>query len=224
MTDYVVVPSAGVFKLSDSISFEEAAQVEPACVAGNAVLEKVNLKPNDTVVIMGAGPIGLLVLQFVKLCGAKAIVIELSRETTKLALAKKFGADYIFENDKCDSITEVRKLTLGKGVDYLFECTAVESCINQASLMVRAGGTFVELGITPAEGTMFKFFLLLVMQGINILCSFGHRPPMWERVLQLIEEKKLNTADLVTHKFSYKQFEEAFALKGPERVKVLLHP
>jgi L-iditol 2-dehydrogenase len=224
MTDYVVVPAAGVFKLPDTITFEEAAQVEPACVAGNAVLAKVNLKPDDTVVIMGAGPIGLLILQFVKLCGAKAILIDLSRETTKLALGKKFGADYILENDKCDAITEVRKLTWGKGVDYLFECTAVESCITQGSLMVRAGGKFVELGITPPEGTTFKFFLLLVMQAIDVLCSFGHQPPMWEKVIQLMAEKKINTADLVTHKFSFKQFDEAFALKGPERVKVLLHP
>jgi L-iditol 2-dehydrogenase len=185
---------------------------------------KTNLKPNDTVAIMGAGPIGLLILQFVKLSGAKAIVVDLSRETTKLKLAKKFGADVILENDKCDAITEVRKLTLGKGVDYLFECTAVESCMNQASLMVRAGGKFVELGITSPEGTSFKFFLLLVMQGIDLLCSFGHMPPMWEKVIELMSEGKINTKDLVTHKFSYKQFEEAFALKGPERVKVLLHP
>jgi L-iditol 2-dehydrogenase len=224
MTDYIVVPMAGVFKLPDSVSFEEGAQVEPACVAGNAVLEKVNLKPNDTVAIMGAGPIGLLVLQFVKLCGAKAILIDLSHETKKLELGKKFGADYILENDKCDAITEVRKLTLGKGVDYLFECTAVENCITQASLMVRARGKFVELGITPPEGTMFKFFLLLVMQGIDVLCSFGHLPPMWEKVLELMAEKKINTTDLITHKFGYSQFEEAFACKGAEKVKILLHP
>ncbi|MDR1894706.1 MAG: alcohol dehydrogenase catalytic domain-containing protein [Spirochaetales bacterium] len=224
MTDYIVVPSAGIFKLPDSVSFEEAAQIEPACVAGNAVLVKADLKPNDTVVVMGAGPIGLLILQFAKLQGAKVIVIDLSTETKKLALAKQFGADYILENDKCDAITEVRKLTLGRGVDYLFECTAVEGCINQASLMVRARGKFIELGITPPEGTSFKFFLLLVMQGIDVLCSFGHLPSMWEKVIELLAEKKINTKDLVTHKFKYTQFEEAFALKGPERVKVLLHP
>jgi L-iditol 2-dehydrogenase len=224
LTDYIVVPAAGVFKLPDSVSFEEGAQVEPACVAANAVLEKVQIKPGDTVVIMGSGPIGLLILQFVKLCGGKAIVIDLSRETKKLELAQKFGADYILENDKCDAITEVRKLTLGKGADFLFECSAVESCINQASLMVRARGKFVELGITPPTGTMFNFFLLLVMQGIDVLCSFGHMPPMWERVIKLMAEKKINTKDLVTHKFSYQQFEEAFSCRGPEKVKALLHP
>jgi threonine dehydrogenase-like Zn-dependent dehydrogenase len=47
---------------------------------------------------------------------------------------------------------------------------------------------------------------------------------MWERVIKLMAEKKINTKDLVTHKFSYSQFEEAFACRGPEKVKVLLHP
>jgi L-iditol 2-dehydrogenase len=224
MTEYIVVPSAGVFKLPDSVSLEDGALVEPACVAGNAVLEKVHIKPNDTVAIMGVGQIGLLILQFVKLCGGKAIAIDLSREAKKLDLAKKFGADYIFANDQCDAIKEVRKITLGRGVDFLFETTAVEACINQASLMVHGRGKFIELGITPPEGTMFKFFLLLVMQGIDVLCSFGHMPPMWEKVIGLMAEKKIVTQDFITHRFSYSQFEEAFACRDSDKIKVLLHP
>lgn len=222
MTDYIVVPAAGVFKLPDSVSLEAGALVEPTCVAGNAVLEKVHIKPNETVAIMGAGQIGLLILQFVKLCGGKAIVI--SRGKKKLDLAKKFGADYILANDQCDAITEVRKITLGKGVDYLFETTASEACINQASLMVAARGKFVELGITPPTGTTFTFFLLLVMQGIDVLCSFGHMPPMWEKVIGLMAEKKIVVEDFITHRFSYSQFEEAFASRSSDKIKVLLHP
>jgi threonine dehydrogenase-like Zn-dependent dehydrogenase len=115
MTEYIAVPAAGIFKLPDSVSLEEGAMVEQAGVAaGNAVFERAHIKPNGTVAIMGAGQIGLLILlQFVKLCGAKAIVI--SRGKKKLELAKKFGADYILANDQCDAITEARKLTLGRG-------------------------------------------------------------------------------------------------------------
>jgi L-iditol 2-dehydrogenase len=224
MAEYAVIEAGIVFKLPDNISFEEGAQIEPACVAAYAVLEKVDLRPDDTVVIMGAGAIGLLTLQFVKLCGAKAIIVDLSTATSRLKLAKKYGADHILENDKVEAISEVRKLTDGKGADYVFECTAAEPCINQATLMVRRLGTIVMLGITSPDGTNFKYFLNTIMQGDNIVCSFGHRIATWPRVIKLISEGKISVKELITHKFKFEQYEEAFNLKDPNRLKILLEP
>lgn len=224
MAEYAVVDEGIAFKLPDNLSFEEGAQVEPACVAAFATLEKANLKPGDTAVVIGAGVIGLLVVQFVKLCGAKAIVIDLSSAGNKLALARQYGADLVLENDKTDAIAEVRRATGGTGADYIFECTAAEPCINQATLMTRRGGTIVMLGITPPEGTTFKYYLLSILQGHTIVNSFGHRLHTWPRVIQLISEGRISVKELVTHKLGFEQCAKAFENQEPGKIKILLHP
>jgi L-iditol 2-dehydrogenase len=224
MAEYAAVDAGIAFKLPDNISFEEGAQVEPACVAAFATLEKVNLKPTDTCVVFGAGAIGLLTLQFLKLCGSKVIVADLSSVAGRLELAVKYGADLVIENDKVDAMAEIRKATGGAGADYIFECTAAEPCINLATLTVKRGGTVVMLGITAPTGTTFKYYLLSMLQGNTIINSFGHRLHTWPRVISLIAEGKISVKDLVTHKFTFEQFEEAFGCKDPGKIKVLLHP
>ncbi|MDR2157489.1 MAG: alcohol dehydrogenase catalytic domain-containing protein [Clostridiales Family XIII bacterium] len=224
MQEYAVVDAGIAFRLPDNISFEEGAQIEPACVAAFAVLEKVSLKPGDTCVVMGAGTIGLLVLQFVKLCGAKAVVVDLSSAASRLELAKRFGADCVLENDKADVIAEVRKLTAGVGADYVFECTAAERCINQSLMMLRRLGTLVELGITDPQGTMLRYFLFDILSGHNIICAFGHRLHTWPRVIGLVAAGKIKVQEMISHRFAFSDYEKAFRLQDPNKLKVLLVP
>ena len=224
MQEYVVVDAGIAFKLPESISFEEGAQVEPICVAAFAVFEKASLKPNDVCVIMGAGTIGLLALQLVKLCGAKAIVVDLSSAANRLELAKEFGADLVLENDKTEAIAEVKKFTRGLGADYVFECTAAEVCINQSLLMLRRLGTLIELGITDPAGTTLKYFLFDILAGHNIVCSFGHRLHTWPRAIGLLAEGKVRVREMITHRFPFESYDEAFNLKDPNKLKVLLIP
>jgi L-iditol 2-dehydrogenase len=165
-----------------------------------------------------------LTLQFVKLCGARAIAVDLSSARAKLELAGKYGADLIVENDKADAMAEVRKYTGGVGADYVFECTALESCINQGLLMLRRLGTFVELGITSPEGTTLKYFLLSILQGHTIVCAFGHRLHTWPRVIRLMAEGKITVKELITHRFTFDEYKEAFSCKDPDRLKILLTP
>ncbi|MGL6106554.1 zinc-dependent alcohol dehydrogenase [Romboutsia sp.] len=224
MAEYVCMEEFNVFKLPDNISFEEGAQVEPVCVAAHAVLECVDIKPTDIVVIMGAGPIGLLVLQFVKACGAKAILVGKSTSANKLALGKELGADYIFENDKCDVIKEVMIITGRKGADFVFECSGADICITQAIMMTRKKGTIVELAITSATGSTIHSYLYAVMNEMKIQFAFGHTYATWPKAIELMSTGKIRTKELVSHKFSFEDYDKAFHCKDQNKIKILLHP
>ena len=224
MAEYICMPEGATFKLPDNVSLEEGALVEPAAVVAHAVLENVDIKPTDTVVVMGAGPIGLLVLQFAKACGAKTILADISSANARLELGKKLGADYTFENDKCNVIQEVRALTFGKGADFVFECTGVDIVITQSIMMTKRAGTIVELALTSAEGSNIKAYIVAVMQNMRIQFSYGHNLGTWKKTLQMMADGRINTKDLVTHKFKFEDFNEAFECNDANKIKVLLHP
>lgn len=224
MTEYFLMEEAQIFKLPDNVSLEEGALVEPACVAAQAVLEFADVKPTDTCVIMGAGPIGLIAMQFVKACGATAISIDLSAAANRLRLAKDLGADYVFENDKCDVVKEILTLTNGRGVDYVFELTGADACISQAILVTRRRGTIVEIGVPNPAGANIQAFMLAVMQSLRIQCSFGYTPATWAKVLKMMGEKRIRTAEMVSHKFSYDECDQAITCNDPGKMKILLHP
>lgn len=223
MAEYICMEEGCVFKLPDSISLEEAALTEPCCVAAHAVLELTDLKPSDTVVVMGSGPIGLLVLQFVKACGART-VLTVSKASSRMELGKKLGAEYAFAGDQCNVVQEVRKITGGKGADYVFECSGTDASIAQAIMMTRKRGTIVELAITNPNGSTIKPFLLAVMQEMRIQCSYGHSLATWPKVLRMMEDGKIDTKSIITHQFSFQQCDQAFACRDSNKLKILLHP
>jgi len=224
MAEYFVIEEGMVFALPDNISFEEGAQVEPACVAAHAVLELCNIKPSEVCVIMGCGPIGLLVLQFAKACGAECVCVDVSKFQNRLDLAKKYGADYVFANDQAHVVEEVRRLTKGQGVSYVFECTGDDMCFDQAVMMSKVHGKIVEIAITNDAGSTHRAFLLAVMMGLDIQCSFGHSYDTWPKVLQMMAEGKINTKDLVSHKFVFEDINKAIELDDPAKLKILMHP
>ena len=94
MADYVRVPMRCLHSIPDHVPFEDAAMTEPGCVACNAVMELSRITPGDTVVVMGPGTIGLMVVQMCKLCGpGKLILVGTSKDTERLEVGRKLGAD-----------------------------------------------------------------------------------------------------------------------------------
>jgi len=224
MAEYIVHEEGYTFKLPDNMSFEEAAIIEPSAVACHAVLEVADVKASDSVVIFGAGPIGLLVLQYVKLSGARAYLVDISAAAGRLERAKAFGADAVFENDKVNVIEEIMKVN-GGPVDCCFDCTSQSGCINQAFMLTRFGGTVYLVG-TPDMKTGYNLTLAIAafMKEITIKNAFAHRQTTWPKAIRLMAEGKINAKDMITHYFSFDQCEEAFYCTDPDKVKVLLHP
>lgn len=146
--EYVVVPQHIAFKLPASVSFEQAAMVEPVSVAVHAV----NLTPvrlADTGIVVGAGMIGLLVLQALKLAGCGR-VFSIDLDDGRLKLARDLGADETFNPRSCDIKAEVLARTNGRGVDIAMEAVGATQTVGTAIACLRKGGSLTLVGnISP---------------------------------------------------------------------------
>ena len=137
--DYVVVPARILHKLPDELSFERAAMVEPVSIALHGV-GRVPVTVGGTAVVVGAGMIGLLVVQALKLAGfAQVIAVDL--DPRKLELAVQLGASHGIRSDEVDVPQAVRDLTDGRGADVAMEVVGIEPTINLSVDVVRKGGS-----------------------------------------------------------------------------------
>jgi L-iditol 2-dehydrogenase len=146
--EYVVVPTRVLYPLPEAVPFAEAAMVEPLAVAVHAV-DLTNVKPGDSSLVVGAGMIGLLVLQVLRERKvASTIVVDI--DDTRLELAKELGATHTINAKTADAVAEILKLTEGAGVDVALEAVGSTPTIKTAIESVKKGGTVTLIGnVTP---------------------------------------------------------------------------
>jgi L-iditol 2-dehydrogenase len=142
--EYVTVPERIAYSLPDNMPFAHAALIEAVSVAVHAVsLTPIAL--DDTMVVVGAGMIGLLTLQAALLAGAgRVFVIDL--DDTRLELARNLGATGTFNSNNCDPISEIRTLTSGRGADIALECVGISPSVKLAIEAVRKGAAVTLVG------------------------------------------------------------------------------
>jgi (R,R)-butanediol dehydrogenase/meso-butanediol dehydrogenase/diacetyl reductase len=149
--EYAVFPELSMFKLPDSVTDDMGAFVEPLAVAIHAV-KRSRMKIGDAVAIVGAGPIGLLVMQAAWVCGAgKVFVIELME--VRRAMALKTRATAVFDPTETDAGKEVGKLTDGLRADVAFDCVGSQASFDTAVKVTGRRGTIcvVGLALKPLE-------------------------------------------------------------------------
>lgn len=142
--EYVAVPARIVYKLPDGLSFEQAALLEAVSIAVHAVNRHVP-KPDETVVVIGSGMIGLLIVQVLTHKGSRNI-IAVDLDPRKLALARRMGATHTLNSTDTDVPAAVRKVTGGGGVDVSFEVVGHSATVVSAIRTLRKGGTVVLVG------------------------------------------------------------------------------
>ncbi|RPI22899.1 MAG: galactitol-1-phosphate 5-dehydrogenase [Acidobacteria bacterium] len=142
--DYVAIPERVLYRLPDALTFERAAMIEPCSIAFHAV-NRCRLMLNDTVVVVGAGMIGLLVIQALRLAGCGHI-FAIDVEDPKLELACRLGADAGLNSSRQDAPAEIRRLTENRGADASFEAVGITPAVQTAVACVRKGGQVVLVG------------------------------------------------------------------------------
>lgn len=142
--DYVAVPHYILHRVPDGVSFAHAAMVEPLAVALHAV-NQTHIRVDDTAVVMGAGMIGLLVVQMLRAAGCGRI-IAVDLDSKRLELACKLGADDGLRSDRDDVRAEVRRRTSGRGADVAFEVVGITPTIQLAIGSLRKGGQLTVVG------------------------------------------------------------------------------
>jgi len=218
LAEYITARPEELIPLPEGFDAATAALLEPLGVAIHA-LDLARLRPMESVAVLGAGPIGLLIMQVARWCGAgQLIVIEPLAYRRELAL--KLGADAAV-----GSWEEAKALTDGRGVDVVLEATTSPLGPQHAAEVVRIGGRLVLVGIP--EGDQFTLNASLVRRkGLSIKLSrrMGH---VYARAVQMVARGQVDLAAMMTHRFSLEGTPEAFALQADYQdgvIKSVVYP
>jgi threonine dehydrogenase-like Zn-dependent dehydrogenase len=236
--EYMFVPDAGlnenVYKIPDSVSFEEASFLEPLWGAYKWV-EMAGPLPHDTAVVTGLGTIGILVMQVLKQYVSRIIVSDVSEK--RLQLARELGADVVIDAAREDPLAKVIELTgngrsfSGRGggcADIVIECSGAQAAFKQAIEMTRTGGRIVLVGLYEHE-ISFDVNRIIHKQ-LKLVSSFepGRRSPPEEIIdcMDLIASGKVKVKPLISHRFPLDEIMPAFEVqtKASESVKVMVKP
>ena len=222
MTRYVAVRPAILHRIPPGVSFTHAALTEPACVATQALTVNARIKPGDTVVIQGAGTIGVMALQIARISGAGTLImLGTDVDAHRLEVAQELGAHHALNVQRDDVAGLLRGLGDGFGADVVVDCTGVSAALKQAMELVRPLGTVVKIGWGPQP---LNFSLdPLVAKAATLQGSFSHTYATWERVLQLMATGQLNLDPMIGGVYPLAEWEAGFhAMEVGENVKSVL--
>lgn len=223
-TQYVRARSALLHHIPDAVSWEAATMTEPICVAYNAVVEKSHVRPGDTVVIVGPGPVGLFALQVARLAGAGTIMVTgTARDRERLKLAAGLGADIIVNVTENDPAQVIRNVGDGQGAHLVVDAAGVPPAIQQSLELVRRNGQVTKIGwsLKPVNLTLDE----IVAKAVTYQGAFSHTWKTWEACLELLRLGQIETEPLLSHVWPITRWEEAFEeLETLSAHKILLYP
>ncbi len=224
-TQFVTARQQILHHIPANVSFEEAALTEPICVAYNALVEKTPaLRPGDTVVIQGPGPIGMMALFVAKLRGASEIImLGKQHDKQRLAVAAEIGATRALNIDAEDPLELMRDLGDGYGADLVVDCSGVSSALETAMELVRPNGTITKIGWGPQP---LGFSLdPLVQKAVTLQGCFSHLYSTWERALALLASGQIDLAPIIGGVYPLTDWETAFEeMEAGNNVKSVLAP
>jgi len=221
LVEYVAWPADYLFKMPDSMSFQEGALIEPFAV-GLFAARRSRIYPGASVTILGSGPIGLTTMEAVKALGAGQIIM-VDVIASRLALARKMGASQVINSKEENLPDKVKKLTDGEGTHFVFETAGTAQTLRQTLEVVRDGGTVVLIGL-PAEAEVPMPMVDAVIREINFITLFRYCNIFGEAI-SLISHGRVNIKLLITHEFPFAQAVEAinFAESAKDKaIKVII--
>jgi 2-desacetyl-2-hydroxyethyl bacteriochlorophyllide A dehydrogenase len=223
MAQYMIYPrEAIVHRVPAGVAIEEAILIEPLACSLHAV-ERAEIKPDDIVVIAGAGTLGLGMIGAARLLNPR-MLISLDTHPSRLALARRLGADLVMNPLERDVVHEIKALTDGYGCDVYIEATGYPPSVNQGLAMIRKLGTFVEFSVFTDE-TKVDWSIIGDRKELTIHGS--HLGPYtYPRAIDYIATRKIDVRGIVTHQYPLAQFAEALAVmaRGENSLKVVLRP
>lgn len=218
MTRYVSVPARCLHRIPEQLSFEHACLTEPCCVAYNAVVENLQIKPGDRVVVLGPGTIGILCAAVARLCGAEVAVVGLEADNERLETARQYGCTPI-TGDAAEWATERD----GLGADCVIDAAGTSVTLGIALQLVRPNGAISKVGWGPQPlGVSLD---PLVQKNVRLQGSFSHNWPIWERVIALLAVGQLDVRPIIGGIWPLSEWHEAFEkMHSGAVVKSILKP
>jgi len=217
----IAIRGGNIFEVPDHLSFEEAAVVEPLSCCYNA-FAGLEVTPEDTVLIIGPGPIGACFVQLAKTWGAKKVIV-VGRRESRLREIEKFGADILIDSSKVDVESEINRITAGRGVDVVVTAASSPELQPLAVQLLAVHGRLNFFGGLK-RGTRVEIDTNLVhYRGLKLLGTTGSSNEDYYRSLQMVSDGRINVRDIVSHRFALEDINAAFEFaKSGQGMKTLV--
>lgn len=216
LCQWMHMPARSCFPIPDSIDDAGAAILEPLGIAIHAV-DLAKLRVANSVAILGAGAVGLLILQLVRLSGAQPIFVS-DKFDWRLALAQRYGGIPL-NCDSGDPVKTVLQATHGQGVDVAIEAAWADHSVQQAAEMTRLGGRMIIVGISESDHITLKHSTVR-RKGLTI-CLARRMKHTYPHAIRLAQSGAVDLAGLISHRFPLEQTPAAFALNAAYQDRVV---
>jgi L-iditol 2-dehydrogenase len=228
---FMRVPEHVIYRIPDHVSLDHACLVEPIVATHHLIQERAQVKVGDNVVVVGPGPMGIMSVQYAKICGAQRVfLIGLKSDKKRLQIGKNVGADYILCSEEEPEKT-VLDITNGKGAEFVLECSASEkgvqhaiNCARKAYEGVGGKGVIVFISLWGNKITVNLDQVSLGQLDIRGSWSWNGRET-WEHAVNLLDRAIFNLDQMITNHYDLEEWETAFDnLRTKQDVKALIHP
>jgi threonine dehydrogenase-like Zn-dependent dehydrogenase len=222
-----VLPESGRLKVPDSVSSELASLSSCALRSVmNAMSQIGKIEPYETVVVQGAGPLGLLATANAKVRGARRVIV-IGSPAARLEMAREFGADECIPVEgttPADRLERVLSLTEGRGADIVMEFTGVPAAFNEGLQLARKGAKYLIVG-QLGEGTTEMQPSMIVKKNINVIGSFSGDARSYSLALQFIEkhQKTFPFEKMITGRYKLDEVNTAMErMKAYQEIKPVI--
>jgi L-iditol 2-dehydrogenase len=218
-----IVKDGGVVRIPDGVSYEQASYIEPA----NTVIKAIDilaLKPHETVLVIGQGPIGLMLAFLAKRTGARVFVSDLFPQ--RLTISERYGLTDRIDASKEDAVARIRAITEGRGADVAILAVAGNGLINPAINSVRPGGRVMLFAQTQrSEVTIDPS--AVCMDEKTLLGSYSASVDLNDESARFVLGREMDLESLYTHRFPLEKAVEALNLAAhpqPDTMKIAIQP
>lgn len=228
---YMRMPEHVAYPVGDHVSLDHACLGEPIVATHHLIQERAQVKVGDDVVIVGPGPMGIMAVQYAKLCGARRVIlIGLRSDEKRLRIGRQVGADHTLYSEDGPA-QAVMEITGGKGAEFVLECSASQEGVQHAIDCARKAhegpggkGVVVFISLWGHKLTLNLDEVSLGQLDIRGSWSWNGRET-WEHAVDLLDRGVFNLDPMITAHYELEEWEMAFAnLRARQDVKALIHP
>lgn len=215
---YICMPARMVMRIPDAMTLDDAAMVEPACVAYHGA-RRGEIRASDTVLIVGAGPIGIFCMQSCKALGAKRVLIA-DRDGERLKLAAELGADGVVDVSKETLAAGLTRLAGGPhAVDVFYDCVGEKGTVLDIIIQLARRGTRIVIVGVLQNGYNIPHLPDFVQHELRLSGTTMYVPQDYRDMLDLMGKGRIRTAGMITHYFKLAEIQKVFDLieKGQEK-------
>jgi D-xylulose reductase len=223
LTGFYTSPEDFCYKLPEHVSLQEGALIEPLAVAVH-IVKQAEIRPGQSVVVMGAGPVGLLCCAMAKAYGASTIV-AVDIQPARLEFAASYAATHTFTPARVaaeeNAANLLKQIGLPEGTDAVIDASGAEPSIQTSIHTVRRGGVYVQGGMGKADITFP--IMAFCMKEITARGSFRYGSGDYKLAIDLVRQGKVDVKTLITGTVRFEEAEEAFKnVKAGKGIKILI--